>query len=73
VPEAPGIVVVESLSDTSIKLCWRPPVSPNGNITGFTIEDVSVQICMRVCIYVIVIAHDKKFYFYNENFTVTQN
>ena len=42
VPEAPSTVVVESLSDTSIKLSWRPPVSPSGNITGFTITDVSL-------------------------------
>ncbi|XP_065891527.1 VPS10 domain-containing receptor SorCS2-like [Dysidea avara] len=41
VPEAPNTVVLEPLSDTSIKLSWRPPVSPNGNITKFTIEDKS--------------------------------
>jgi len=50
VPEAPGTVVVESLSDTSIKLSWRPPVDSSGNITEFTIEDVSVCGCM--CIWV---------------------
>lgn len=43
VPEAPSTVVVEPLSDTSIKVSWKPPATyVNNFIKGYTLQDVSL-------------------------------